>query len=226
MYIWVVLTTFLALIAAYVLPVRPDTQEVLTVPVAQARIMQMLVRQEAAKQYMKEQEYPYFSTESERKVNYATGELNDELVAYLPHGFVDNDDDYVTALYCMNEGMSEITTGTEGCRKTDVLKRKRMLLTYGKIPEKWALMSNISEDGTDYKIMPSPDLMQAFRNHFGNRNMVGYTIQESGKTYVVNYEGRKFEVPQVIMNDTTIVTWPLSQCISEYKSCLVYMSWR
>ena len=200
----------------------------------------MLVRQEAAKQYMKEHEYPFYSTESEREVGYKTGELNSEIAAhthdcipgegstvryYLPHGFVDNDD-YVTALYCMNENMSEITIGKEGCRKTDVLKRKRMLLTYGRIPEKWALMSNISEDGTDYKIMPSPDLMQAFRNHFGNRNMVGYTIQESGKTYVVNYEGRKFEVPQVIMNDTTIVTWPLSQCISEYKSCLVYMSWR
>ena len=96
-------------------------------------------------------------------------------------------------------------------------------MTYGRIPEKWEIISNISEE--DYDVMPSPDLMQAFRSHFGNRVMVGYTVQESGKTYVVNYEGRRFEVPQTIMEDT-IADWTLSECISDYKSCLVYMSWR
>jgi hypothetical protein len=222
MYIWVVLTTFLALIAAYFLPVRPDTQEILTVPVVQANIMQMLVKQEAAKQYMKERAYPFFSTETERKVDFATGELS--IDGYLPQGFINNEE-YVTVLYCMNEDMTEINTGTDGCYRSDEVKTKRLLMTYGMIPEKWGIISNISSDGSDYDIMPSPDLMQALRNHFGKREMVGYTIEEGGKTYVVNYEGRKFEVPQKVMEDS-IATWTLKNCIDNYKSCLVYMSWR
>jgi hypothetical protein len=186
--------------------------------------MQMLVRQEAAKQYMKEREYPFFSTEEEKKVDYETGDLSAYIGVYLPHGFFDNDE-YVTALYCMDEDMS-ITTGVEGCRKTDLLRRKRLLMTYGKIPDKWAIISNISEDGEGgYDVTPSADLMQAFRNHFSSREIVGYTIQEDDKTYVVNYEGRKFEVPQTVMEDA-IVAWSLRQCIEDYKSCLVFMSWR
>lgn len=222
MYIWVVLTTFLALIAAYFLPIRPDTQEMLTVPVAQARVMQMLVKQEAAKRYMEERAYPFFSTETERKVDFATGELNVE--NYLPKGFI-NSEEYITALYCMNEGMTVINTGTDGCYRGNGIKTERLLMTYGRIPEKWSIISNISSGGGDYDIIPSPDLMQALRRHFGKREMVGYTIEEGGKTYVVNFEGRKFEVPQKVMNDE-IVTWTLKDCIDEYKSCLVYMSWR
>jgi hypothetical protein len=194
----------------------------ITVPIAQARVMQMLVKQEAAKQYMKERAYPFFSTETERKVDFATGEI--DVASYLPFGFVDNEE-YVTALYCMSEDLSEIKTGVEGCYRNDEIKTKRLLMTYGRIPEKWELISNVSSTGDNYDVMPSPDLMQAFRNHFGKREMVGYTIEEGGKTYVVNYEGRKFEVPQVIMEDT-IITWTLSECIGNYKSCLVYMSWR
>ena len=54
MYIWLVLATFLAMIAAYFLPIRQDTQDILTVPVAQAKIVQLVAAQRAGLEYMKE----------------------------------------------------------------------------------------------------------------------------------------------------------------------------
>ena len=227
MYIWVVLTTFLAIIAAYILPVRPDTEEMVTVPVAQARIMQMLVRQQAGIQYLKERAWPYFSNRIDKDVNYMSGEL--DVAAYLPHGFVNNNE-YVTALYCMNEEMTTINAGsTAGCKKSYEQKVVRLLMTHGAIPEKWQVISDVvsNADGsvTDFGVVPSAEMIQALRNHFGTYEMVGYVVEDGGKFYIVNYEGTRFDVPDVVV-DSTVVDWSLKACMEEYKTCLAYMTWR
>jgi hypothetical protein len=43
MYVWVVLATYLAMIAAYVLPIRSDTEKSVVVPVAQLIILQTMI---------------------------------------------------------------------------------------------------------------------------------------------------------------------------------------
>lgn len=220
MYVWVVLTTFLAMIAAYFLPIRADTQKIINVPVAQAKMIQMVVKQKGGIQFMKENAYPYFSTEEEKKVNYTSGEI--DVSSYMPHGFVNNEN-YVTAIYCMDEALSQIKTGEDACRKVEGQKLWRLLITYGAIPERW--QSITVEDGV-YSVRPTSDLMEALRQHFGSKEMVGYVINEGGKLYIVNYENVKFEVPQPVADDQAVVNYGIKDCLNDYKTCMAYMSWR
>ncbi len=220
MYLWVVLTTFLAMIAAYLLPIRNDMQKAVTVPVAQAKIMQLIVKQKAGIQFMKENAYPYYSTEEERKVNYSSGEI--DVSDYLPYGFINNED-YVTAIYCMNEELTQILTGEDACRKTDDEKIFRMLITYGAIPERW--LTIIPDDGK-YTIRPSVDILDALRKQFGTQEMVGYVVAEGSNLFVVNYEGTKFEIPSPIAENTGMGYYGIKDCLNDYGTCLAYMSWR
>lgn len=220
MYVWVVLTTFLAMIAAYFLPIREDTQKIINVPVAQAKMMQMVVKQKAGIQFMKENAYPFFSNETEKKVNYTSGEI--DVAPYLPHGFVSNED-YVTAIYCMDEALTQIKTGEDACRKVEGEKIMRLLITYGAIPERWQSIS-VEEGG--YHVRPSADLMEALRGHFGAKEMVGYVINESGKLYIVNYENTRFEVPQPVADNIGMGHYGIKDCLNDYKTCMAYMSWR
>ncbi|MBE6453741.1 MAG: hypothetical protein E7017_02505 [Alphaproteobacteria bacterium] len=224
MYVWVVLTTFLAMIAAYVLPIRPDMHEKTVVPVAQARVMQLVAKQRAASQYMLEREWPYYSDPYERKVDYKTGEITSEMMAdYLPFGFIDNTD-YVTALYCMNDDMTVLKTGEGSCDKVNDTKISRMLITYGPIPEKWQNVTLL--DGGGYDIKPSLDIMDAFRLHFSKKDMIGYVIIESGKWYIVNYEGTKYQVPSSIVDNIGMSHYSLKACVNDFGTCLAFMSRR
>ena len=220
MYLWVVLTTFLAMIAAYLLPIRSDTQKAVNVPVAQAKMMQMAVKQKAGILFMKENAYPYYSTEEERKVNYSSGEI--DVTDYLPPGFI-NSEDYITAVYCMDEDMTQILTGEDACQKTDDEKKMRMLITYGAIPEKWV---TISETDGNYSVRPSADMMEALRQQFGTKEMVGYVVQEGSGFFVVNYEGTRFEIPRPVVENTGMGYYGIVDCLNDYGSCLAYMSWR
>ncbi|MBE6444081.1 MAG: hypothetical protein E7020_05395 [Alphaproteobacteria bacterium] len=224
MYVWVVLTTFLAMIAAYILPIREDTNKLVNTPVAQARLMQMVVKQKAGKQYMKENQWPYFSTQAEKKVNYTTGVITaDKMANYLPHGFINNDE-YTTVIYCLDEDMTTIRTGEDACRKVGSETVVKVLITYGPIPEKWqAIFAEGEGEGVTYDIKPSQDMINAFRSHFGVTEMVGYTIVEDGLIKIVNYEGTKFDVPAIIANDTEYSGYSLSNCIDDYTTCLAYM---
>ena len=220
MYLWVVLTTFLAMMAAYYLPIRQDTQKILTVPVAQANLMQMIVKQKAGMQFMKENAYPYYSTEGERKVNYSSGEI--DVTPYLPFGFVNNQN-YVTAIYCMDEDMTQIFVGEEGCQKVEGMNKARILITYGAIPEKWLVITPTDEG---YSMRPSIDIIETLREHFGTEEMVGYVMVEGEKLYVVNYEGAKFEIPQPIVQNEGMANYGIKDCMDDYGACLAYMSRR
>ena len=220
MYLWVVLATFLAMIAAYALPIRQDTQEAVTVPVAQARLVYMVAKQAAGEQFMKENAYPYYSTEAERDVNYTSGQISDaDLDPYIAFGFV-NSRDFVTAVYCMDKDLTTTQTGSGSCKKTDENKLQRLLITYGAIPERW---QSVTEDGD---ITPAPDMMQALRQQFGIKDMAGYVVREGGKMYVVNYEGTRFEVPQPVANNTNMAHYGLNNCLNDYGTCLAYMQWK
>lgn len=223
MYIWVVLATFLAMIAAYVLPIRQDTQDILTVPVAQAKIMQLAAAQRAGLEYMKERGWPYFGNISTRPVDYVTGEITaDDLEPYLPVGFIPNED-YVTALYCMNVEETIVKTGADSCQKDENGKTNRVLITYGAIPEPWRTYVKV---GDDYVVRPSPDLMQGLRNHVGSKEKVGYTQTEGSDVYIMTYENEKIQIPQPVVADAGIIRYTISDCVADYGTCLAYMSRR
>ena len=224
MYLWVVLTTFLAMLAAYVLPIREDTQKMLTVPVAQAKLSQMVVKQSAGKEYMKRRSWPFYgdaSNEYERRVDYHSGEVN--VTEHLPVGF-ENNEDFVTAIYCMNEALTSINAGADDCRKSEAIKNKRLLITYGAIPERWRTI-----DADDNSVMPSPDMMGALREQFASRIMAGYVEEDGGRLYIVNYERTRYEIPAPVANDTANshgVHYTVRNCVNDYQSCLAIMSWQ
>lgn len=224
MYLWVVLTTFLAMLAAYVLPIREDTQKMLTVPVAQAKLSQMVVKQSAGKEYMKRMSWPFYgnaNNEYERRVGYHSGEVN--VTPYLPVGF-ENNEDFVTAIYCMNEDLTAINAGADDCRKSETVKNKRLLITYGAIPERWR---TIDVDDSGYNnVMPSPDMMGALREQFASRIMAGYVEDDGGKLYIVNYERTRYEIPAPVADDLNVVNYSIRDCVYDYGSCLAIMSWQ
>ena len=223
MYVWVVLTTFLAMLAAYVLPIRADSDKLVDVPVAQAKLMQLVVKQKAGLQYVKENQWPYAGSETDR-VQFRTIELADGIIDdYLPFGFVNNND-FVTMIYCLNEGLTEIREGEDSCDNRAPTSSKRMVITYGAIPEKW---QTVVVDGDVVKdVRPSGDMMMAMRGHFASTEKAGYTVVEGGVVKIVNYEGEKFDIPEVVVNDELIASYGLGECIDDYRSCLVYMEFK
>ena len=216
MYVWVVLATFLAMIAAYVLPIRPDTEKSVVVPVAQAKLVQMAAMQKAGSQHIKRNSWPFFGTELGREVNFNNGVV--DVSTYLAESNVVNTGEFVTGIYCLTDDQTALRTGTDACRKMFEDTFVRVLITYGPIPEKWR---RYVQDGADYKAVPSNDMMNALRMHYTQYDMAGYAIERSGQYYIVNYEGTEYEVP------TVVAGYGLSECISNNNgSCLAQMDWK
>ena len=216
MYVWVVLATFLAMIAAYVLPIRPDTEKSVVVPVAQAKLVQMAAMQKAGALHIKRNSWPFFGTELGREVNFNNGVV--DVSPYLAESNVVNTGEFVTGIYCLTDDQTALRTGADACRKMFEDTFVRVLITYGPIPEKWR---RYVQDGADYKAVPSNDMMNALRMHYTQYDMAGYAIEKSGQYYIVNYEGTEYEVP------TVVAGYGLSECISNNNgSCLAHMNWK
>jgi hypothetical protein len=221
MYIWVVLATFLAMIAAYFLPVREDMRNQVDIAVAQAKLVQFAVKQRAAEEYIKERTYPFYGDAISGKVNYHTGVVDmskcgaSYTSSCLPTGFV-NDESYQTVVYCMNAARTALRTGDTDCQAT--ADTSRVIITYGPVPSKW---QQHSEDGD--VVRPTADFMLAMRDFFGDKEKIGYTtVIGSGKIGIVNYEGTVFEIPTPIATDTK--RWGIKSCVDDYGVCLAYMS--
>ena len=216
MYVWVVLATYLAMIAAYVLPIRSDTEKNVVVPVAQAKLVQMSAMQKAGALHIKRNSWPFVSSELEREVTFNNGVV--DVSTYLDENKVVNTGEFVTGIYCLTDDQTALRTGADACRKMFEETFLRVLITYGPIPEKWR---RYVQDGADYKAVPSNDMMNALRMHYTQYDMAGYAIEKSGQYYIVNYEGTEYEVP------TVVAGYGLSECISNNNgSCLAQMDWK
>lgn len=239
MYLWVILTTFLAMIAAYYLPVRADTEEKLTVPVAQAQLIQMVAKQKAAMQYMVEHSYPYYcapgfdcatNSNARRIVNFTSGSIaaafaDGSMATYMPKGFINNPN-YTTRLYCMKLNHSNNTySNSSDCNRNaddETTTTERALVTYGPIPERWQTL--VTEGETTY-VRPSPDLMNAMRQQFTKQEIAGYVYDDGNNLIIVNFEYTTFVVPSPMRTDGN----GLKSCVdnpNNHGTCLVYLSWR
>ena len=223
MYLWVVLATFLAALAAYVLPLRGDMTSVVDTPVAQAMMMKMVVKHKAGLEYMKRNAWPYAcpggavsqdQCKNNSMVSYNSGVIADNaLDPYMPFGFT-NDANYIDEIRCLhvtvNNGVPNYQAASNcnaGTVDTPVL---RALLTYGPIPERW-----LTVDGNVVK--PSGDLLTAMHKHFGGNQMAGYVVQRSSSNYIRNFEGKEFLIPSQFTSLNTA-------CAG--RACFAYISWR
>jgi len=243
MYLWVVLTTFLAMIAAYYLPLRADTADKEDIGVARAQLIQMVAQHKAAAEYMLLNSWPHWcdggmsncenNVNNRRKANFQTGYFGADVLAgegannHMPKGFIYNNN-FSTKLYCMKYNIDTHTytasDGAGGCDRSEDdihTATARFLLTSGPIPERWKSYS--PETG---QVRPSPDMMAAMREQFTKKEVAGYAYIEDGQLKVVNFEHSTVPMPTPIVSDDTAdnSSASLKDCVDREGACLVYMT--
>ena len=226
MYIWVILATFLAMLASYTLAVRPDMRSVTVEPVAEAVLGPIIVQHKAAKKYVKYRKFPY--SVDRKKVEYMVGIVDKgKIEEEAPHGFILGDE-YVSQIFCMDPTFSTAYAHNASSNPCDVIENRRMLITYGPIPSRWMSLSSG---------MPRPnlDLMNAMRSIVNVGERLGYiapanaadiSVSEDNPSgsdmRLVDRDGvRTNFVPKAIVNDPNFK----AKCdLSKNWGCLVYMS--
>lgn len=219
MYIWVVLATFLAILASYTLAPRADYRQLAVEPQAEAALSSVVTKHQAARDYVRFRKKPY--TANPAIVEYAPGILNDgDLAEYAYFGH-EISDQFISQIFCMNETMTVAYSDSSAC---SVRKNKKMVVTYGPIPMRWRNMTADTEQ-------PNEDLMNALRNTVDGGTFFGYTVTAFHADSIRNISGSNVQivdrdrddifVPKAIVNDTNFK----KECdLSRGFSCLVYLS--
>lgn len=225
MYIWVVLATFLAMLASYTLSIRSDIRTVTVEPLAEAEIGKLVTKHRAAQAYIRFRQYPYTNNSDPNYADFQAGVLTTQNVnSYLPFGHV-NDLRYVSQMFCMNENMTTAYSGSGSNNPCSVRTNNKILITYGKIPLRWLNQGTSLEE-------PINDFMNAMRNMVEGGIEMGYTapVQAGTSTQknisnssvrIINRDRDDMYVPRAIVNDATFK----SVCdLTKSEVCLVYLT--
>lgn len=154
MYIWMVLATFIVMLAAFNLSPRADLQRQQQTPLAEAAITKFLVQHDAAVKYAQKQIKQGLLANG--TINGCNSEGAGELCAFLPIGYK-FEEKYYSAVYCVNGAVYEYHTNPETNEtiKTKVkeegvelapcerhsLSSVPYVITYGRVPERWKNVS-------------------------------------------------------------------------------------
>ena len=167
MYIWVILATFLAILASYTLSVRPDMRELSVSRVAEATLGRLIVQHKAALNYVKYNKYPY--TTSRNEVDYVPGIISEgDILNEMPYGYA-LDGQYTSQIFCMNQNMTEAYDDVSGANPCDVTDNRKMVVTYGPIPTRWMSLSSAME-------RPNADFLNALWSMVSSGEELGYMI--------------------------------------------------
>lgn len=230
MYIWLVLSTFLAILAGYSLPMRSDTPEKMNVPVASAHMMKMVIQHRSAQNFIKKHRWPYWcadvtsgvtSCDEKDRIGFGPGEIDwEDIKQYVPDGFlVDAGTEgtgYKSHIFCYNPD----ETPVDNCEESEGSSKIKYLVTYGDLHEKWLASQTLDSTGDDEKalVTPSDDMMRAFRNQFGYGEMAGYIREFEETQEIINYQGvSKFTLPEDMWDE-------LSSSCTYNGSCIAYVS--
>ena len=226
MYLWVILATFLAVLASYTLSIRPDMRAVTIEPVAEASLGKFLAQHQAALKYVKYQKPPYtpgFQSGDKKSVNYTAAVIDeDELQNEMAYGF-SLSGEYTSQIFCMTPDMTSSIEAADPCNTENV---RRMVVTYGAIPQRW-LNTRAGYD------QPNSDFMAAMRKMVNGGEYCGYIapvrdIDESSSNpsgSAVRLADRSgtvgIFVPLAVVENVNFK----SECdLADNKICLVYMS--
>ena len=206
MYIWVILATFLAVLASYTLSPRADIRQITVEPLAEAAVEKLVTKHKAARDYVKYRKKPYVSNPP--NVEYSPGVIADE--------------DLDRQIFCMNEDMT-VSYGEQA--QCSVRKNKKMLVTYGVIPTRWINQATELEE-------PNVDFMNALRNTVEGGTMFGYTAPvlagtstdkniSGSSVRIIDRDRADIYVPSAVVEDATFK----EVCdLSKGWVCLVYLS--
>ena len=226
MYIWVILTTFLAMLASFSLSVRSDMRDLTVVPVAEAELGKMFIQHRAATNYARYKKIPFARTGD--YVDFTPGIISDgDLEKELPYGYALSGD-YISQIFCTNSDKSQALEDAGSGNPCDDVNNRRILITYGPIPTRWMSLS------TSFQ-RPNSDYMNAMRNMASGGEIVGYMApidaleaneeedNPSGSNVRIIDRSGNFNlfVPTAILNDPEFS----SLCdINQDSVCMVYMS--
>lgn len=225
MYIWVVLATFLAMLASYVLSPRSDIREVTVEPLAEAQLAKIITKHQAAQKYARYRKRPYTSSSDPELVEYKTGVLSvADVIPYLPHGYV-HDANFESQIFCMNENMTVSYSKGGGFDPCSVVANTKMAVTYGAIPLRWLNQGTNLEE-------PTTDFMNAMRSIVEGGTEFGYTAPvmagtstvkniSNSNVRIIDRDRDDMYVPKAIVNDPN---YKRVCDVSKGWICLVYIT--
>ena len=203
MYMWLVLSTFLAVLAGYSLPVRSDLSEQKDLPVATAHVYRMVINHKTALEYVKSQKWPYYcgeisisdgivleECEDSDKIGYEAGIITKEMVEdFKAESFVFDEDNYVSQIFCLNADDTEV----EDCLFQEGNEKKRFLVTYGDLHEKWISSGDLAgvEGSERVEVMPNDDILRGLSKSFPQDALVGYVREDTEGVHIINSWGTK-----------------------------------
>lgn len=226
MYIWVILATFLAMLASYTLAVRPDMRSITVEPVAEAALGKILVQHKAAKNYVRYHKTPY--TAETNKVEYQVGVIDKaELEKEAPYGFILGDE-YESQIFCMDATYSVAYAHDATNNPCDSYENRRMVITYGPIPTRWLSMSSGLKQ-------PNHDMMNAMRSIVNVGEKFGYMAPVDAADVAVSEDNPSGSDMRLVDRDgvstnfvpKAIVDDPNFRSVCDLGSdtgCLIYMN--
>ena len=230
MYIWMILATFIVMLATYNLSPRTDIAHVQIAPQAEATIAKFLYQHKAAEKYTKNLIENNETIPAGEKLRVCNEDREGDLCDYLPLGFKYDEDSYFSYIYCMIPA-KKTTAGWENnasagqyenCAIGNVSKN-RYVVTYGKVPIKWKNVATGKVRGDFYKAMRSR-IPVSMACGLITRSVSTQTNNPLHSAYVV--EGISKELNASIPNSATTTEDFKKDCMSEDEllPCLVCVS--
>lgn len=240
MYLWVIIATFIAALAALGTSLRPDINHLYVEPQAQTIVTKIYTQHQGMVKYA----YKNNSNGENNRASFTQGEWKpSDHKGYLPYGFKANSGvaRFTSKIYCLDKDsptrsslpsscmdMSDPENPTESttencCAASGV---SVYLVTFGRVPQKW---KNVRTG------KPSSALLNAMKDSLGYINGFGYVIDSA--SYQDNEGGNKYNtlgtekgilgqgtrpyysIPEYIINDSDF-----QNVCGANNYCLIYMS--
>ena len=148
MYIWMILATFIVVLATFNLSPRADIEKVQLAPLAEAAVTKFLSQHNAAVEYATKVTKEMLSggVGFSGSVTQLTGCNNGvgDLCDYLPIGYHYTENAYYSSVYCLNGHVKDAEgniTKTAGQETEDCSTAVRYVITFGRVPQRWKNVS-------------------------------------------------------------------------------------
>ena len=230
---WLVLSTFLAILAGYSLPIRSDIESDKNGQVGSAFVYRMVINHRQSMEYVRLNKWPYYcegvaagetveDCAINKRVGYEKGEVTADKRPVSNDDF-NYDTNYVSRIFCYNADGSEAAD----CKNETGNEKKRYLVTFGDVDVRWITAKDLN--ASDKKVTPRDDLMYGFRQNFGIDSPAGYVVErvvdaDAGITDAQVYNGwgtMVFSIPVTMWADIKLH----NNCNKEFNgSCIIYLS--
>lgn len=216
MYVWVILATFLAMLASYTLSSRSDIREVTVEPLAEAQLGRLISKQTAALGYVAEHtptpDSPTHQVTYVPNQKIADGDIDNHM------GLQINDKSYESWIFCTSKANAgRLYTQSAEC---DLEDASRFLVTMGPIPPRWINLVNG---------LPNSDYMSAMRRVAGGKIGLGYADDSQGN---ISHQDNITNSDWIIKNQANSLVF-IPRAITEHQRfkelcedeiCLIYVS--